>query len=58
MAWEQECSLEAAGALVAAASVLGSFSTPLGVQVGPGLGMVITRTPWVLLSYSSYVVSG
>ena len=59
-----------AGALVAAAPILGSISVPPGVRVGPGLGVVVIRTPFqtkfqpawfrasVVLNYSCYVVLG
>ena len=38
--------MEAAGALGAAASILGSISNPLGMQVGPVLDVVVIRTPF------------
>ena len=38
--------MEAVGALVAAAPILKSISNPLGVQVGPGLGVVVIRIPF------------
>ena len=63
--------MEVAGALGAAAPILESiFQTPLGVRVGPGLGVVVKRTPFqtkfqpawfrasVVLNYSCYVVLG
>ena len=37
--------MEAAGALVAVAPILESILHHLGVQVGPGLGVVVIRTP-------------
>ena len=46
MAYEWESSLEAAGALVVAAPILGSIPVSLGLQVGPGLGVVVIRTPF------------
>ena len=36
--------LEAAGALRAAAPSLGSIPNPLGVWVGPGLGVVVLKS--------------
>ena len=62
--------MEAAGALGAAAPILDSISNPQGVQVGPGLGVVVRRTSFqtkfqtawfqasVVLNYSCYVVLG
>ena len=62
--------MEAAGALGVAAPILESISNPPGVQVGPGLGVVVRRTPFqtkfqpawfrasVVLNYSCYVVLG
>ena len=41
-----ESSLEAAGALGAATLVLRSIPNPLGVRVGPGLGVVVIRSPF------------
>ena len=38
--------MEAAGALRAAAPILESIQTPLGVRVGPGLGVVVIRSPF------------
>ena len=40
----QESSLEAVGALVVTAPILGSNQTPLGIRVGPGLGVIVIRT--------------
>ena len=62
--------MEAAGALGATAPILESISNPMGVRVGPGLGVVVRGTPFqtkfqpawfrasVVLNYSSYVVLG
>ena len=62
--------MEAAGALRAAAPILESIPNPLGVRVGPGLGVVVRRTSFqtkfqpawfrtsVVLNYSCYVVLG
>ena len=62
--------METVGALGAAAPILESIQTPLGVRVGPGLGVVVRRTPFqtkfqpagfhalVVLNYSFYVVLG
>ena len=44
MARGPESSLEAAGALRAAAPSLGSIPNPPGVQVGPGGGVVVIGT--------------
>ena len=38
--------MEAAGALEAAASILESIPNPLGVRVGPRLGVVVIRSPF------------
>ena len=38
--------MEAAGALRAAAPILESILNPLGVWVGPGLGVVVIRSPF------------
>ena len=38
--------MEAAGALVVAAPILESILNPLGVWVGPGLGVVVIRSPF------------
>ena len=38
--------MEAAGALWVAAPILESISNPPGVRVGPGLGVVVTRSPF------------
>ena len=38
--------MEAAGALGAAAPILESIPNPPGVQVGPGLGVVVIRSPF------------
>ena len=38
--------MEAAGALRAAAPILESIPKPLGVRVGPGLGVVVIRSPF------------
>ena len=37
--------MEAAGALGAAAPILESIPNPLGARVGPGLGVVVIRSP-------------
>ena len=62
--------METDGALEAVAPILESISNPSGVQVGPGLGVVVRRTPFqtkfqpawfralVVLNYSCYVVLG
>ena len=44
MAWGREFTLEAAWDLRATAPSLGSIPTPLGVQVGPGDGVVVIGT--------------
>ena len=46
MALERESSLEAAGALGAAAPILESIPNPLGAWVGPWLGVVVIRSPF------------
>ena len=38
--------MEAAGALRAAAPILESIPNPLGVRVGPVLGVVVIRSPF------------
>ena len=38
--------MEAAGALRAAAPILGSIPNPLRMQIGPGLGVVVIRSPF------------
>ena len=63
-------SLEAAGALGVATPILESISNPSGVQVGPGLSVVVKRIPFqtkfqpawfctsLVLNYSCYVALG
>ena len=46
MARGWEFSLEAAGALRAATFLLESLSNPLGARVGPGLVVVVIRSPF------------
>ena len=70
MALGRESSLEATGALVAPGPILESIPNPLEVWDGPGLGVVVIRTPFqtkfqpawfrasVVLNYSIYVVLG
>ena len=38
--------MEAAGALRAAAPIQESIPNPLGVRVGPGLGVIVIRSPF------------
>ena len=38
--------MEADGARVVAAPILESIPNPLGVRVGPGLGVVVIRSPF------------
>ena len=38
--------MEAAGALLVAAPILGSIINHLGVQIGPGLPVVVIRIPF------------